>query len=189
MKNYITHIFLFAVLVIGCTNGSNDPNDSSVGNTPSDKETIQKIAEKNRDRTVDEKIGDVMVQYLGVLGNDSLEKATNMQTTESGLKYILNSKGAGFPPINREMVTVQYYGMLTDGTKFDSSFGRMEPFTFKVGMGDVIKGWDEGIKLIGKGGNVILFVPPHLGYGTNSLGDIPSNSHLIFFITLDRIYR
>ncbi len=189
MKNFILHIFLLAALAAGCTGGSNDQSDGSKGNTPGDKEVIQKIAEKNRDRTIDEKIGDVMVQYLGVLGNDSLEKATNMQTTESGLKYIMNSKGSGYPPIDRELVSVQYYGMLTDGTKFDSSFGRMEPFTFKVGMGDVIKGWDEGIKLIGKGGNIILFVPPHLGYGTRSMGDIPSNSDLIFFITLDRIYR
>ena len=184
MMRLIINIFFLVALLASCTGGS----ETNV-TTPDDKKVIQKIAEKNRDLSIDEKIGDIMVQYLGILGNDSLEKATNMQTSETGLKYIINGKGSGYPPIDREMVTVQYYGMLTDGTKFDSSFGRMEPFTFKTGMGDVIKGWDEGIKLIGKGGNIILFVPPHLGYGSRDMGRIPADSYLIFFITLDRIYR
>jgi FKBP-type peptidyl-prolyl cis-trans isomerase len=79
---------------------------------------------------------------------------------------------------------VHYSGFLADGTKFDSSVERDEPFSFLLGMGQVIPGWEEGLKLMNKGSKARLIIPPELGYGGLSVGTIPQNSTLIFDVEM-----
>ncbi|MCE2787033.1 MAG: FKBP-type peptidyl-prolyl cis-trans isomerase [Bacteroidota bacterium] len=105
-------------------------------------------------------------------------------TTTSGLKYKIVQKGNGPRAENGAMVFVHYVGTLTNGTKFDSSRDRGQPFSFKLGTGGVIKGWDEGIALLKVGDKAILTVPPQLGYGEMNMGTIPPNSTLIFEVEL-----
>ena len=93
---------------------------------------------------------------------------TDYKKTSSGLYYVIEEKGT---PIQQgETIKVHYEGTLTDGQKFDSSFDRKEPIEFPIGVGQVIKGWDEGIPLIGKGGKGYLYIPSHLGYGERGAG-------------------
>jgi len=103
-------------------------------------------------------------------------------TTPSGLKYKLLELGTGKQVLAGDMVTVHYTGTLPDGTKFDSSKDRNQPFSFKVGGGQVIVGWDEGLRLLNVGDKAILTVPSGLGYGERAVGKIPANSTLIFEI-------
>ena len=93
--------------------------------------------------------------------------------------------GEGSEVVKYNIVTVNYTGWLTDGTKFDSSLnpGR-SPFRFTVGGGQVIKGWDEGLIGMKVGGNRKLTIPPSMGYGNQDMGVIPPNSTLIFEIDL-----
>lgn len=87
-----------------------------------------------------------------------------------------------------DMLTVHYTGKLPDGTVFDSSYNRNEPFRFKLGAGMVIKGWDEGMVGMKVGGKRILIVPPDYGYGADGVpGVIPGNSTLIFEVELIKI--
>lgn len=109
---------------------------------------------------------------------------SSFKTTSSGLKYAVINDGAGNFADSGNVVTVHYSGYLEDGTKFDSSVERDEPFSFLLGMGQVIPGWDEGIKLMKKGSKVKLLVPPHLAYGAMELEKIPANSTLFFDIEL-----
>ncbi len=92
--------------------------------------------------------------------------------------------GVGVAVKAGDTVTVDYVGALQNGTEFDNSKKRGKPFTFKVGAGDVIKGWDEGVVGMKKGGQRILVIPPNKGYGTEANGPIPSNSTLLFMIQL-----
>lgn len=103
----------------------------------------------------------------------------------SGLYYIETQAGTGDFPQKGNTVTVHYTGTLLDGTKFDSSYDRNDPFKFVLGAGRVIKGWDEGIALMKKGGKATLIIPPRLGYGSREIpGVIPANSVLIFEVEL-----
>jgi FKBP-type peptidyl-prolyl cis-trans isomerase len=85
-------------------------------------------------------------------------------------------------------VTVHYKGWLDNGTVFDSSRSRNEPFSFKLGGGDVIKGWDEGVVGMRVGGVRELTVPPSLGYGEQDMGKIPPNSTLHFEVELLEVH-
>jgi peptidylprolyl isomerase len=106
-------------------------------------------------------------------------------TTPSGLKYIDLTVGAGAPPTPGATVLVHYTGWLTDGTRFDSSVERGDPFTFPIGRGRVIKGWDEGVGSMLPGGRRLLIIPPELGYGERGAGGkIPPNSTLVFDVAL-----
>ncbi|HEY9816563.1 MAG TPA: FKBP-type peptidyl-prolyl cis-trans isomerase [Candidatus Obscuribacterales bacterium] len=109
-------------------------------------------------------------------------------TTESGLQYIDLEEGTGAMPQTRQTVVVHYTGTLEDGTKFDSSRDRNQPFSFRIGVGQVIKGWDEGVATMRVGGRRKLIIPPDLGYGARGAGGvIPPNATLIFDVELLRI--
>ena len=112
----------------------------------------------------------------------------NFVTTESGLKYIDLKVGDGATPKPGDKVIVHYTGTLENGSKFDSSRDRNRPFEFKLGAGQVIKGWDEGISTMKVGGNRQLIIPPELGYGARGAGGvIPPNATLVFDVELLRI--
>lgn len=105
--------------------------------------------------------------------------------TQSGLKVEMIQEGTGPKPQAGQTVSVHYVGTLPDGTKFDSSRDRGEPISFKLGVGQVIRGWDEGIALLNVGSRAKLTIPSELGYGARGAGNvIPPNSTLIFDVEL-----
>ena len=106
------------------------------------------------------------------------------KVTQSGLRMILHKKGSGVQPIAGQTVEVHYTGLLETGSKFDSSHDRGRPFSFQLGQGRVIKGWDEAIALMSKGEKRTLIIPPEIGYGNRAMGKISPNSTLIFEVEL-----
>ncbi len=106
-------------------------------------------------------------------------------TTDSGLQYVDVVPGDGQEAKKGDHVVVHYTGTLTDGTKFDSSKDRNDPFSFPLGAGQVIKGWDEGVAGMKVGGTRQLIIPPDLGYGARGAGGvIPPNATLKFDVEL-----
>jgi len=111
----------------------------------------------------------------------------NVAPTASGLYYVETEEGTGEQAKAGDVVKVHYSGYLLDGTKFDSSFDRNEPFEFELGAGQVIKGWDEGIALMKEGGKATLIIPHDLAYGPNGYSIIPPYSTLVFDVELVEI--
>jgi FKBP-type peptidyl-prolyl cis-trans isomerase len=119
--------------------------------------------------------------------NNSANNSNNTMTTPDGLKIETTQPGTGTQAVKSgDTVSVQYTGTLTDGTKFDSTADHGgQPFSFTVGAGQVIKGWDEGLIGMKVGEKRTLTIPPSLGYGATGAGDsIPPNATLIFDIQL-----
>ena len=125
--------------------------------------------------------------------NDLIKKETKLikeiskgfKETKSGLKYHILSNGDGEKPSSGDLVKVHYKGQLLDQTVFDSSYKRNQPIEFKVGVGQVIPGWDEGIMLLKKGDKAKFIIPSHLAYGESGAGGIiPPNATLIFEVEL-----
>ncbi|MFM6191878.1 MAG: FKBP-type peptidyl-prolyl cis-trans isomerase [Planktothrix sp.] len=127
-----------------------------------------------------------------IASNDQIIIAQNMTnseekviTTDSGLQYEDLTVGTGESPKKGDTVSVHYTGTLTNGKKFDSSRDRGQPFQFKIGVGQVIKGWDEGVMSMKVGGRRKLIIPPELGYGARGAGGvIPPNATLVFDVEL-----
>ena len=111
-----------------------------------------------------------------------------MTITPSGLKIVDAQIGAGREAVANTNVTVHYDGRLEDGKEFDSSRRRGQPFQFRLGAGQVIKGWDEGLVGMKEGGKRQLVIPPELGYGPQGAGGvIPPNATLVFDVELLRV--
>ena len=161
---FITLVFLSA-----CNNKetTNDKNNESTNN---------EIVDNNQQNEV--VVVDPLAEYI---------KANNItvEPTASGLYYIETQAGTGEQAKAGDVVSVHYTGTLLDGTKFDSSIDRGQPFEFTLGAGRVIKGWDEGIALMKVGGKATLILPSDLAYGNQAVGGvIPANSPLIFDVEL-----
>ena len=124
---------------------------------------------------------------MGLLSGTALSVAEKEESieTSSGLQYLDLVKGAGREAHVGETASVHYTGWLKDGSKFDSSLDRGQPFQFRLGAGRVIKGWDEGVVGMNIGSKRKLIIPPHLGYGKRGAGRvIPPNATLIFEVEL-----
>ena len=110
-------------------------------------------------------------------------------TTSSGLTYLITKKGTGSRLKKGDTVIIHYTGMLTNGVKFDSSRDG-KPFSFKLGAGQVIKGWDEGVAKLRIGDHAILVIPSKLAYGSKGAADvIPPDAKLIFVIEVVDVKR
>jgi FKBP-type peptidyl-prolyl cis-trans isomerase FkpA len=126
-----------------------------------------------------EKFVDETYRYIA-----SGKAGDNIQTTASGLQYIIHEEGTGAQLNPGDVATVHYYGILkSNGTMFDNSWRRGEEFQFQLGAGQVIRGWDEGVALLKEGSKATLIIPYELGYGANgNPPTIPAESDLIFYI-------
>ena len=149
----------------------------------------EKSKYKGKDSSVNARFIDVYAKRAGrwqVVFSQLTPIVPSETVTSSGLKYVDIVVGAGASPQPGQNVTVHYTGTLEDGTKFDSSVDRGQPFTFPIGIGRVIKGWDEGVMSMKIGGKRKLIIPPDLGYGARGAGGgvIPPNATLIFEVEL-----
>lgn len=115
--------------------------------------------------------------------------ASTLKTTASGLKYVVHEEGTGAQAEAGKTVSVHYYGVLaSDGTPFDNSFARGAAFTFPLGQGQVIPGWDEGLALLKEGSKATFFIPAALAYGEmGAPPTIPANSELLFYVELNKV--
>jgi len=122
--------------------------------------------------------GDIIDKHLAENGIEAM-------TTESGLRYVITEQGTGPNAVAGQNIDVHYNGTLLDGTKFDSSYDRNEPFNFVLGQGGVIRGWDEGFALLNKGTKATLYIPSSLAYGNQARSaEIKPNSILKFEVEL-----
>ena len=112
------------------------------------------------------------------------DNGITVQPTASGLYYVETEKGTGKKAMPGNTVNVHYTGRLLDGTVFDSSVEKGTPYSFRLGVGQVIKGWDEGIAMLNEGGKAILVIPSDLAYRDQDGGTIPPYSTLVFEVEL-----
>ena len=139
----------------------------------------EKLAEASKARLSE--VGKEVEQRLA----DYRAGKLDVQTTPEGLKYVIHTEGDGPYGEKGKRATVHYYGALMDGTMFDSSFKAGRPYPFMVGAGSVIKGWDEGIPLVKKGGTASLFIPYEMAYGeAGRPPSIPEKAELYFYVEL-----
>jgi peptidylprolyl isomerase len=170
MLKKATVLSLFAALSI-CPTFSHDPHSGGTNNPQQGGTTTPQQAGTNNTYQT----GTTNTQPGG----------TNLEKTASGLQFQDIKTGDGQKPKEGQIVIVHYTGTLPDGTKFDSSRDRKEPFKFTLGAGQVIKGWDEGVATMNIGGQRKLIIPAELAYGSQGAGDkIPPNTTLHFDVEL-----
>ncbi|RZM82948.1 FKBP-type peptidyl-prolyl cis-trans isomerase [Leptolyngbya iicbica] len=168
--------FCVVLLVAQFTGPKGEAIAANVGDTETPIVAETQIAQAAEDLTVEEE----------TTPDETAEET--LVTTDSGLQYEDIVEGTGAMPQKGQRVTVHYTGTLEDGTKFDSSRDRNRPFSFTIGVGQVIKGWDEGVMSMRVGGQRKLVIPPELGYGARGAGGvIPPNATLLFDVELLRI--
>jgi FKBP-type peptidyl-prolyl cis-trans isomerase FkpA len=143
--------------LLGCTKNSSTENPNSGGTTSTATNTTQSA---------------------------NMTAAPTTPASTDALKIEDVKVGTGTEATSGKTVTVNYTGWLTNGTKFDSSLDRNQPFKFRLGGGQVIAGWDQGVAGMKIGGKRKLTIPPNLGYGARGVGPIPPNSTLVFEVDL-----
>jgi thiol-disulfide isomerase/thioredoxin len=126
----------------------------------------------------------LLILCLVAFGSSAHADTSNFVTTASGLKYAVTKAGNGPMPKQGQVVVAHYVGSLLNGTVFDSSRARNEPFSFVLGQHEVIKGWDEAFALLHVGDQATLIIPPELAYGSKAIPEIPANSTLRFDVEL-----
>ncbi|MDF5720372.1 MAG: FKBP-type peptidyl-prolyl cis-trans isomerase [Rhizonema sp. PD37] len=172
MKSILLSVgfMLVCVLVIVLAQVGSSPKDTAIASPLTDPPAIASLTDNNT-----------------VIASKTMSDA-NTVTTPSGLKYVEIKEGTGATPQPGQTVVVHYTGTLENGTKFDSSRDRNDPLKFKIGVGQVIKGWDEGLSTMKVGGRRNLIIPPDLGYGSRGAGGvIPPNATLLFDVELLKI--
>lgn len=158
-----------ALLASSCSSKSSEKADDTIATTVEEEYPAAPSKE--------ESAAQVMAPYLKEAQDSTL------QTTESGLKYVVLKEGTGKSPNATDMVEVHYTGKLLDGTVFDSSVERGETATFPLNR--VIAGWTEGLQLMKEGGKTVFYIPSRLAYGEQGApGAIPPNADLIFEVEL-----
>ncbi len=166
--------FIPSELAYGSRGAGNDIPPNSV--LIFDIELIDFMSPEEKIEWQKQKDQDLIAEYIQ-------NKNLTAQSTPSGLHYIIEKEGTGGHPSISDKVTVHYEGYLLDGSVFDSSIRRGEPISF--GLNRVVKGWQEGIPLLKKGGKGKLIIPSYLAYGSRGAGrQIPPNSVLVFDVEL-----
>lgn len=178
----ISCLLFYVVVGVSCSGDKLSDAEKAAGKV--DKQIIDSISKNQGSVSNVQRVSEAMVPILKKYNSGELEK--ELVKVDNGLKYKIVAEGTGEKPKFGERVYVHYYGMLKDGFKFDSSFDRMKPFSFKLGTQGIIPGWNDGISRMRAGATYILFIPPELGYGAYGTpdGSVPPNSELIFFISL-----
>ncbi len=143
-----------------------------------DEKEVEELRESERAKTVAKDSIEI---------NALLAKYKDIKTTASGLKYIITKPTTGKIPQKGDEVEMNYTGMFADGKKFDENLNIANPFSFKLGLGQVIAGWDEAIMLLHEGEEAKLIIPSNLGYGEQGAGPIPPNASLVFDVKLLKI--
>jgi peptidylprolyl isomerase len=165
------------ILVVGLLFGTGRQSNEAIAANPSQPQITQSP-----------KLGQPQATIQVASANSTENNMEDVVTTDSGLQYVDIVEGVGATPKKGDTVVVHYTGTLENGNKFDSSRDRGQPFSFKVGVGQVIQGWDEGVGSMKVGGRRKLIIPSELGYGARGAGGvIPPNATLIFDVELLRI--
>ena len=170
MKNFafpqiiLIVIFSCFVLVNGCSTSSDKQVDTTIAT--SESEGIGSAPPSTR-----------FTPYI-------IQDSSQITEYEEGLKIYVVKEGQGELPQTGQNILINYHGMLMDGSVFDSSFERGSPFSFALGTGQVIRGWDLGIAKLPFGSKAILILPPDIAYGAMARPNIPANSTLIFHVEL-----
>ena len=155
------------------------------GISKSDQTTQSQTTVVSETKSANPSVNDTKPIAMSTDSNSEETAGKETVTTPSGLKYIDIKVGDGASPQRGNTVQVHYTGTLENGKKFDSSRDRNSPFSFTIGVGQVIKGWDEGVATMKVDGHRQLIIPPDLGYGASGAGGvIPPNATLIFDVEL-----
>jgi FKBP-type peptidyl-prolyl cis-trans isomerase len=170
----IATITIIAAILFTRTSGNNKVPDNSTAITPfpTISEQVTQIIEE----------GTTTAHQATKSATENATITPMQEVTELIVEDL--AEGTGDKAVSGKKITVNYKGTLTDGTQFDSSYDRGQPFTFTLGTGQVIQGWDQGFEGMKVGGKRKLTIPSELGYGSREMGTIPPNSVLIFEVEL-----
>ena len=175
-------VLICGLMLVGSLVLGNDNQGEAIASTLGKTEVVESITSTSSPNQLIANINDTQKEILIAMDT------SNAVTTASGLKYVVVKEGDGATPNTGDNVTVHYTGTLEDGSKFDSSRDRGQPFQFKIGVGQVIKGWDEGVGTMKVGEQRTLIIPSELGYGSRGAGNvIPPDATLLFDVELLKI--